>query len=46
MESKTIAITGASSGIGAALAVRLAGPERTVALIGRDETRLKKVAMA
>lgn len=44
MEAKTIVITGASSGIGAALAVRLAGPRRTLALIGRNAARLEDVA--
>src|SRR5262245_23638425 len=39
-----IAITGASSGIGAALARYYAGPGRTLALIGRDAERLEQVA--
>jgi short-subunit dehydrogenase len=39
-----IAITGASSGIGAALAQHYAAPGRTLALIGRHEERLNQVA--
>src|SRR5262245_8382165 len=39
-----IAITGASSGIGAALAQYYAAPGRTLALIGRHEERLQQVA--
>lgn len=39
-----ILITGASSGIGEALALRCAAPGRTLALTGRDETRLASVA--
>lgn len=41
---RAIAITGASSGIGAALSRRLAGPGCSLALIGRDTTRLERVA--
>lgn len=40
----TILITGASSGIGAALARRYAGPGRRLALHGRDQGRLEAVA--
>lgn len=41
---RAIAITGASSGIGAALSRRLAGPGCSLALIGRDASRLARVA--
>lgn len=41
-----IVITGASSGIGAALARAYAAPGHTLALTGRDETRLAAVADA
>ncbi len=41
---KHILITGASSGIGAALANHYAGPDIVLALQGRDETRLRAVA--
>ena len=41
---QVIAITGASSGIGAALAQYYAAPGRTIALIGRHEERLRRVA--
>ena len=40
----TILITGGSSGIGAAVAYRLATPNRTIHLLGRDEDRLVSVA--
>jgi NADP-dependent 3-hydroxy acid dehydrogenase YdfG len=39
----TVLITGASSGIGAALARMLAAPGRTLHLIGRDDPRLASV---
>jgi len=42
----TILITGASSGLGAALARVYAGPNRTLALWGRDRTRLEETAAA
>jgi short-subunit dehydrogenase len=41
---KSIAITGGSSGIGAALALAYAGPGVSLALAGRDEPRLEAVA--
>ncbi len=43
-EDKTIWITGASSGIGAALARKFAGRCANIILSGRDETRLSAVA--
>ena len=46
MDPKSIAITGASSGIGAALSRALASPGRQLALIGRDTDRLETVAAA
>lgn len=46
MDFKTIVITGASSGIGAALARTLAMPGRTLTLLGRDTGRLESVATA
>jgi short-subunit dehydrogenase len=39
-------VTGASSGIGAAIARRLAGDGRALALLGRDRTRLEATAEA
>ncbi len=41
-----VVLTGASGGIGAALARRLAGPGVSMLLTGRDETRLEAVAEA
>ena len=43
-DPRSILITGASSGIGAALAKLYAGPGRSLALTGRDATRLEAVA--
>lgn len=40
---KTILITGASSGIGAALALEYAAPDKTLYLCGRNEERLEQV---
>ena len=42
----TVLITGASSGIGRALAEACAGPDVTLHLSGRDEMRLEGVATA
>jgi len=44
MQAKTILITGASSGIGAALARGYAGAGAKLLLWGRDQTRLENVA--
>ena len=44
IEGKTIVITGASSGIGAAAARRLADMGATVAVVGRDAERTRSVA--
>lgn len=41
---RTILITGASSGLGEALALLYASPEANLALIGRNAVRLEKVA--
>ena len=41
---RVIAITGASSGLGRALALEYAGPGVKLALIGRDASRLEEVA--
>ena len=43
---RTIALTGASSGIGAALAAELAAPGVRLALAGREAARLEEVATA
>ena len=43
-EFRTILITGASSGIGAALALHYAAPGLTLFLTGRDEARLATIA--
>ena len=42
--SRVIAITGASSGLGRALAIEYAGPDVALALIGRDVDRLEEAA--
>jgi len=44
VDFKAIVITGASSGIGAALARQLSAPGRVLGLIGRNEERLAAVA--
>jgi len=41
---RSIIITGASSGIGRALAINYAGPGIRMALLGRDESRLEEAA--
>ncbi|MCL2453615.1 MAG: SDR family NAD(P)-dependent oxidoreductase, partial [Alphaproteobacteria bacterium] len=46
MPLRHILITGASSGIGQALALQYAGPEVTLSLIGRDRERLEATAAA
>jgi len=46
MPLRHILITGASSGIGQALALEYADPEITLSLIGRDRERLEAVAAA
>ena len=43
---RTIVITGASSGIGRALAMEYAGKDMTLGLLGRDSQRLEAVAEA
>ena len=43
---RTILITGASSGIGAALAMAYADDQATLVLMGRDEDRLSQVSIA
>lgn len=45
-QPNSIAITGASSGIGEALAIEYAGPGVTLALCGRNESRINAVAGA
>ncbi|QDL91553.1 SDR family NAD(P)-dependent oxidoreductase [Paroceanicella profunda] len=40
---RRIVLTGASSGIGAALAAELAGPDREILLVGRNAARLEAV---
>ena len=42
--TRVIVITGASSGLGRALALEYAAPGVTLALIGRDADRLEDVA--
>ncbi len=44
LSPKTILITGASSGLGEALALSYAGPGTTLGLHGRDTSRLEQVA--
>lgn len=46
MDPRVIVITGASSGIGAALSRQLAAPGRMLALLGRDSIRLEAAAAA
>lgn len=43
-QPKTILITGASSGLGAALALEYAAPGANLALVGRNAVRLERVA--
>lgn len=43
-DPRALVITGASSGIGAALAEAYAAPRRTLLLVGRDAARLEEVA--
>ncbi|MEQ1697463.1 MAG: SDR family NAD(P)-dependent oxidoreductase [Hyphomicrobiaceae bacterium] len=43
---RTVVITGASAGLGAALAIRYAAPGRKLILIARDAARLEAVAAA
>ncbi len=42
--SQTIVVTGASSGIGREIALQLAGPQRVIWLVGRNQARLDEVA--
>ncbi|TWT12908.1 SDR family oxidoreductase [Reyranella sp. CPCC 100927] len=44
--SRTVVITGASSGIGRALALNYAGKDTTLGLLGRDVARLDAIAQA
>ena len=44
LKDKVVWITGASSGIGAALAVHYSAPGRTLGLLGRDALRLAATA--
>jgi short-subunit dehydrogenase len=46
MQARAILITGASSGIGRALALAYAGPRISLSLIGRDRERLENTAAA
>lgn len=46
LEGKVALVTGASSGIGRAAAVRLAGAGARVALVSRDRARLEELAVA
>jgi short-subunit dehydrogenase len=46
LQERVYVITGASSGIGRALAITLAQPDRILALVARDEARLAETADA